>query len=384
MSRQEQRDVAVVLSGGGMNGVLMELGFLKRLRDSALWPRIGWYFGTSAGALAGTSGALDRLDDLEDFLYRLRPDEAFRANRLWRLPLLGTHDYTLPLTIAERLGDPVQLAHDLARAPAELVVIVTDVTVTAGDGASPRLFELAYSSRTTPPEEMAQAVLASAAISVLVLPQVVGGRVATDGGWVRNYPLGYAYERPGVEQIVGFRYEPRYPVLGAGVMSSLAGKLRRYSRLPAARALHAEVEAAIEREKRGQPAHIVDTFSRLSRVSIIRSTALEEIVAGWREQSVEEVASLREDVRRILDEADLEPGERERLADEIDRRFSEARFPFRHDRVIPRITVSGTVGRVSLEPGFRNPRPWTAAAKRELIETGYRLTGEQLRLHGVA
>ena len=34
-----ERDVAIVLSGGGMNGVLLELGFLKRLRVSSLWPR---------------------------------------------------------------------------------------------------------------------------------------------------------------------------------------------------------------------------------------------------------------------------------------------------------------------------------------------------------
>ena len=32
MSQTGSRDVAVVLSGGGINGVLLELGFLKRLR----------------------------------------------------------------------------------------------------------------------------------------------------------------------------------------------------------------------------------------------------------------------------------------------------------------------------------------------------------------
>ena len=37
-----KRDVAIVLSGGGINGVLMELGFLKRLQRSSLWPRVGW------------------------------------------------------------------------------------------------------------------------------------------------------------------------------------------------------------------------------------------------------------------------------------------------------------------------------------------------------
>src|SRR3954470_19338548 len=96
-----QRDVAIVLSGGGMNGVLMELGFLRRLQETELWPRIGWIFGTSAGAFAGTLAALDRLDDLERFALELQPADAFRANRLWRLPLLGLHEYSLPQTIEE-------------------------------------------------------------------------------------------------------------------------------------------------------------------------------------------------------------------------------------------------------------------------------------------
>ena len=56
-----EKDVAIVLSGGGVNGVLLELGFLKRLRRSSLWPRIACVYGTSAGALAGTMAALDRL-----------------------------------------------------------------------------------------------------------------------------------------------------------------------------------------------------------------------------------------------------------------------------------------------------------------------------------
>jgi hypothetical protein len=36
------RDLALVLSGGGMNGLLLELGFLKRVRETPLWPRVGW------------------------------------------------------------------------------------------------------------------------------------------------------------------------------------------------------------------------------------------------------------------------------------------------------------------------------------------------------
>jgi predicted acylesterase/phospholipase RssA len=357
-----------------MNGLLLEVGFLKRLRESDLWSRIGWFFGSSAGALNGCMAALDRLEELERFILTLRPEDTFRANRLWRLPLLGTHDYVLPRTIAERLGDPVRMAEELREAAAEVVAIVTDVTLEDdGEGGSRRLFERAYSSRETPPEEMAQAVLASAAISALVLPIPVGDRIGTDGGWVRNYPLGYAFERPEVELIVAFRYESRYPQVGLGPLRGLARRLARYARVPPVRGLIAELDRAAEREERGQPAHIVDVFSRLSRVAIIRNTALEEVVADWRDQSIEELRSLREDVLGLVDEPDL--------ARRVEERFDRARFPFRHDRHVPRITVAGAVDDVSLEPGFRNPKPWTADAKRHLIAVGYALTDRELRAY---
>jgi len=368
------RDVAVVLSGGGMSGVMMELGFLQRLRESALWERVSTVIGTSAGALVGSMAAAGRLDDLESFLLELRPQDTFRANRLWRLPLLGTHDYVLPQTIDERLGDPVETARRVVESPIELVVIVTDVTPTANGEVADPLFERAYSSRRSSPEELAQAVLASAAISALVLPVAVGDRVGTDGGWVRNYPLGYAYDREEVQLIVGFRYLSRYPVLGAGPLRAAVARLRRYSRLPAARRLVAELEDAIDREARGLPAHVADIFSRLSRVAIIRNTELEEVVATWRDQSVRALRSLRADVRSIL-EREGSP----ELAVAVEARFAAAEFPFRHDRDIPRITVAGTAGELSLDPGFRNPKPWTPQAKRELVRRGWQLTDEALR-----
>jgi len=115
-----ERDVAVVLSGGAVNGVLMELGFLQRLRASSLWPRVGWIYGTSAGALSGTMAALDRLDDLEQFMLALQPEETFRPHSLWRLPLLGSHDYRLPDTVAARIGDVAALTRELAQSPIEL------------------------------------------------------------------------------------------------------------------------------------------------------------------------------------------------------------------------------------------------------------------------
>ena len=182
-----KRDVALVLSGGGVNGVLLQLGFLQRLRESELWPRVGCIYGTSAGALTGAMAALDRLDDLEEFTLGLQPRDIFAPQRLWQLPLSGLHHYALPATIAERLLEPRDLALALAAAPIEVVVFATDVTEHEETS-----YELAYSSHETAPETMAQAMLASAAVSALVLPVPVGDRIATDGGWVRNFPLGCA------------------------------------------------------------------------------------------------------------------------------------------------------------------------------------------------
>lgn len=45
------------------------------MHESSLWRRVGWIFGTSAGALAGFMAAVDRLDELERFVVSLRPED---------------------------------------------------------------------------------------------------------------------------------------------------------------------------------------------------------------------------------------------------------------------------------------------------------------------
>ena len=360
-----------------MNGVLMELGFLQRIRRSGYWDRVGWIFGTSAGALAGTLGAVDRLDDLERFLLELRPEETFRPHRLWQLPLVGLHDYALPKTIEERLGDRVELARDIARAPIELVVVATDVT-DDGDEEGTNARELVWSSRTSDPEEFAEAVLASAAISALVLPVRVGDRIATDGGWVRNYPLGYAYDHPEVGLILGFRYLPRYPRIGASALIDLRRRLERVRRVAPVRGFIAELQRAEERAARGEPAHLVDMIVRLMRVSILRNNALEERFADEKDESIRELATLRRDVLGLVEANVRGSGRRARLLEAVEQRFADARFPFRHDRLVPRITVHASVGEISLDPGFRSQKPWTVDAKRALIERGYELADREL------
>jgi predicted acylesterase/phospholipase RssA len=376
-----ERDTAIVLSGGAVNGVLMELGFLRRLRETSLWPRVGWIFGTSAGALSGCMAALDRLDDLESFMLALRPEETFRPNRLWRLPLLGVHDYALPRTIAERVGDPTAIARDLAAAERELVVIATDVTsaTPAGDDMQ---YELVYSSKESPPDEMMQAILASAAISALVLPLRVGDRIATDGAWVRNFPLCHAYDRPEVSTIVAFRYMPKYPQLGATGLETLRKRLARFERVPPIRAFIAELREAEERDRRGEPAHQAEMLVRLNRAAIMRNMHVEDETADARDASIGELEALRKDVLDLV-RRHVPRFSRAEVERAVTERFDEARFPFRRDRAVRRITIRGTAGDVSLEPGFRRQLPWTVEDKRSIIARGYELADRELRAAGI-
>jgi len=368
-------DVAVVLSGGGINGVLLELGFLRRLHESPLWQRLGWIYGTSAGALSGTMAALDRLDDLEDFLLGLQPEDAFRLRRVWQMPG-GLHDYTLPTTIAARLGGPSELGTALAAAEIELVVFATDVSGYS-DVDETRHFELAYPSHSTAPETMGRAILASAAVSGLVLPISVDGVIATDGGWVRNFPLEHAYRNSHVGAIAAFRYVASYRPTNLAFLERMRERLDRFRAVPPVRALLAEIRLAEERAHRGEPAHYGELIVRLMRVAIARNTVLEERLAEDRETSVAELHRLREEVVSTAVTA-APRWRRRRLRSELDELFASAQFPFRHDRHVPTLIVRGHPGDDALDPTFRGDEPWPENRKRALIERGYRLTDDAL------
>jgi len=369
-----KRDVALVLSGGGINGVHLELGFLKRLHEDPIWSRIGWIYGTSAGALAGTMAALDRLDELEEFLLGIQPQDAFRPRPVWRLPG-GPHDYTLPATIAGRIGGPQELGSALSEAAIELIVIATDVS-DHPEADETRDFELQYPSYSTEPEVMGRAILASAAISGLVLPLSVDGVIATDGGWVRNFPFEHAYRNPEVASIAAFRYIPSYRPTDLTYLRRTRERLERFRAVPPVRALLAEVRLAQERAERGEPAHYGEMIVRLMRVAFARNVVLEERLAGERETSVSELGRLRDEVITTAVAA-APPWRRRRLRSELEDRFNSARFPFRHDRHVPALIVRGTPGGDGLDPTFRNAR-WPDETKRLLIERGYRLTDEAL------
>jgi predicted acylesterase/phospholipase RssA len=371
------RDVALVLSGGGMNATLLETGFLQRLHaDEALWRRVGWIYGTSAGALTGTMAALDRLDDLEAFLLDLRPDEAFRPHRLWQLPLTGLHDYTLPGTIAARIGSAEELSEALASSPIELVVCVTEIALLDADGDE-HAFERAYSSRHAPPELMGQAVLASAAISALVLPIRVGDTIGTDGGWVRNFPLGHAYDNAGVKEIVAFCHTSRHPRPTGENLARFRRRLEPFRAVPPVRALMSELRASEARRERGEPAHLPEMLGRLMRVTVARNTALEERHAREKDLSVQEIGALRRDVVEIARRHAL-PWNRRKVSVEISERFATAQLPFRHDRRLPVTIVHGDPGEHALDPSFRTGLEWPTEAKRALLARGRNLADDAL------
>lgn len=376
MPDPDRHDVALVLSGGGINGVLLELGFLRRLRESPLWERVGWIYGTSAGALSGTMAALDRLDDLERFVLGLQPTEVFRPRPMWQMPG-GLHDYTLPATIAERIGLAEELGEQLAAAEIELVVFATDVSNHDEEEDETRHFELAFPSHSTPAEIMGRAILASAAVSGLVLPVSIDGAVATDGGWVRNFPLEHAYRNPDVRAIAGFRYVASYRPTDFAFLGRMRERLDRFRAVPPVRALLAEIRLAEERAQRGEPAHYGEMIVRLMRVAIARNTVLEERLASERETSVAEFQRLRAETVTAALAAAL-PWRRTRLRTELDLIFASAKFPFRHERHVPTLIVRATPGEDGLDPTFRGDEPWPEERKRALVERGYRLTDEAL------
>ena len=375
MPGPDSRDLAVVLSGGGINAALLEQGFLQRLRESPLWPRVGWIYGTSAGALSGTMAALDRLDDLESLLYGLQPGDVFRPRAVWQFQG-GLHDYTLPATIERHIGTALEMGEALAAAEIELFVFATDVSghFEADDS---RHFELSYSSRSTPPETMGRAVLASAAVSGLVLPVSVEGAIATDGGWVRNFPLEHAYRNRAVRGIAAFRYISSYRPLDTAFLTRMRERLDRFRAVPPVRALLAELRLAEDRASRGEPAHYGELIVRLMRVAIARNTFLEERLAEERDTSVTEFQRLRSEVISAAVEA-APRRRREALRSELEELFSSARFPFRHDRHVPSLIVRAAPGEDSLDPTFRADETWPEERKRALIERGYHLTDKAL------
>jgi predicted acylesterase/phospholipase RssA len=250
--------------------------------------------------------------------------------------------------------------------------------VTDGSLDEKHVFERTYSSRETTPEVMAQAVLASAAISALVLPLRVDDVIGTDGGWVRNFPLGHAYDNPAVSEIVGFRYVPPVSRSSPENLVRLRRRLERFRAVPPVGALIGELKVAEERQERGEPPHLADMIVRLMRVTVARNTELEVRSAQAKDASVRELEALRNDVLETVRKA-VPPWRRRAAVAAVADRFARARFPFRHDRALPLTIVRGDPGEHALDAGFRAGLEWPLESKQALVALGRELTDAALR-----
>ena len=319
--------------------------------------------------------ALGRLDDLEKFLLG-----SSRRTRSGRAPS-GSSPAGCTTTRCRRRSpigsaSPEELGAALAASEIELVVFATDVS-DYPEGDEARDFELEYSSRTTEPEVMGRAILASAAISGLVLPIPLDGLIATDGGWVRNFPFEHAYRNPDVAAIAAFRYVASYPPTDVAFLERTRERLERFRAVPPVRALLAEVRLAQERSSRGEPAHYGELIVRLMRVAFARNTVVEERIARERETSVAELRRLREDV--------IERGRRggAALAPPTPSRGARGALRGGALSVPPRPARPGADrprdrGRRRPRPDLPGDIPWPTERKRALIERGYTLTDEAL------
>ena len=254
-----ERDVAVVLSGGAVNGVLMELGFLKRLRESDALAahRLDLRHVVRARSPA-TMAALDRLDDLEEFMLRLQPEEAFRPHSLWRLPLLGSHDYRLPADGGGAARRPRRSSRATSpRAPVEVTVFATDVSNDVHGRGRTRTSSRTRRARRRPRRWRRRSSRRRPSARSCCRGRV-GDRIATDGAWVRNFPLG-----PRVRP--ARRRADRQLPLSADVSAHRHGRARAAA--PPARALPegAAREGADRRAARGRGARRARRAGALGR-----------------------------------------------------------------------------------------------------------------------
>ena len=200
---------------------------------------------------------------------------------------------------------------------------------------------------------MGRAILASAAISGLVLPIELDGRIATDGGWVRNFPFDAAYRNPEVAAIAASSLRPelsaddvRLPRADARASRAIP---RRSTRPGAARRGAARAGARVTRRacalrRADRPTHARRVRPKRGRRGAHRQRARH--VRGRAPQAQGRRA--RSGCRRGTTLAAAS------LRAELEARFAAARFPFRHDRHVPAVIVRATSGDANLDASFKS------------------------------
>ena len=219
--------------------------------------------------------AVDRLDDLEQFLLDLQPEDVPAQPALAATAARPPRVRPAARTIETRFGDLVELARDVRESEIELVVCATDATP-AAEALDTRDYELVYSSRRKRPGDGAGD------------PRLRGDQRARASGSCRRPPrdrrlVGAELPArtcvPSAGVTRSWRSRPSaYPSLGAAARGRLRLRLGGFGRVPPMRAFVEELRLAEERDARGEP-----PTSEVSCASPVpRSSATPSSRSAWR------------------------------------------------------------------------------------------------------
>ena len=313
--------------------------------------------------------ALDRLDDLETFLLgAARRTTCSARARMWQLPLGGLRDYTLPATIAERLGGAEELGAALAAAPrssssSSRPTSATTSTRTgrgatssrtrrahdAAGGDGPRDPRVGRGQRTRPADPDRRRHRDGRRLGAELPARARGG----EPGRRRDRRIPLHRELPAA------RRARSSSACASG--SSASARCRRCA------AILAEIRLAEERARRGEPAHYPELIIRLMRVAIARNTVLEERLSTDREtrRSPSSTASATRSIEAAVQAAP--PRRRRRAARGARGAVLGRPVPVPHrsrDRPAPRRTGGG-------RPRSHLSRRVGRGAQARLVERGY-------------
>lgn len=403
---KRERRTALVLSGGFLERGLQQVGFLKAIQDSSLHEEVGIIIGTSVGALNGALAALGELELLDRVWMALQPDLILRRRSPIEIPFSWSFNESLLVQFLEQqLGvSLLQIAHRLQESPIEFIAISNSlVEQFAEDNGEDngrrkknrlRMFERNYSSRHDPPEVIVEAVLASSSIPFMLPPGRVRGELNTDGAWLANLPLTYAYDYPFVERIVAFWSPPEVgPIEEEDFWKYLvpwAKKLRFLRRAPLMGRTIRALRSAVERGEKGEGIFLWNLLERLAFIQMRQHDEREIAIA--KEKSMD-VASLEKLYRMLIDLVDanecLDETAKAEFKRAVSQKFQQAQFSFKHDKpIVPIIVTADSFRSIWEVPfyGLRSLKKYRIPdeKKREFIQVSYEKTKRVLRKHGIS
>ena len=184
----DERDIGLVLSGGGAKGAY-EVGVWKAICEAGLDRRIGAMSGTSVGSLCSVLFSSVRDPDKCESIWSDAMTNAFEVNigsilamALANGPALDKYANDNGLLSKESLRRVVNA--NLSVWPPQMPVSVY-ATTTEANTLKRSSFRLDTLSKT----DMLERVIASCAIPVLFSPQSIAGSKHVDGGLVDNRPV---------------------------------------------------------------------------------------------------------------------------------------------------------------------------------------------------